>query len=286
MDRKSTNQKEDSDNHINETGENLAPRVKEFYDTFGKTFIRDLIRKNPRVTAVHRLFRQAIPAQAKSILVIGCGSGRDAWELVKRVAPKAKVLAVDISENNIRIAETLFKHPRVKYKIIDILEDDIEGTWQYIVLPDVYEHIPKEHRSDLHIKLKRYLTHDGKIILTCPTPWHQQKLREAGEGLQIIDEDVFIEDIQSFAEAIGGFVGLYKTISIWNANDYFHAIIEKKSGLYMMDSSNYVAIKGNPRLSLGLRFWNAFRDRSKLRTIIRFIRRIRIEKKLRDANVF
>ena len=121
--------------------------------------------------------------------------------------------------------------------------------------------------------------------MTCPTPWHQQMLREQGKGLQIIDEDVSMEDVQSFAEAIGGFVGLYRAMSIWNANDYFHAIIERRSGLYPIDNPNFVAIKGNPHISLGLRLWLAFRDRSKLRTLLRFIRRRRIEKKLRNANV-
>ena len=285
MDRNTSKQTDHNDNHAKETGENMTSKVKEYYDAFGKTFIRDLIRENPRVKAVHRLFREAIPVQTKSILVVGCGSGRDAWELVERVAPQAEVLAVDISGNNIRIAETLFYHPRVTYKMVDILEDDIEGWWQYIVLPDVYEHIPKDRRSDLHQRLKQHLTHDGRIIMTCPTPWHQQMLREQGKGLQIIDEDVTMEDVQSFAKDIGGFVGLYRAMSIWNSNDYFHAIIERKSGLYPIDNSNFVAIKGNPPKSLWLRFWVAFRDGSKLRTLLRFMRRRRIEKKLRNANV-
>ncbi|MDF1700478.1 MAG: methyltransferase domain-containing protein, partial [Planctomycetota bacterium] len=79
--------------------------IEEFYDGFSPTFLRDLAGGNPRVDAVHEFYRQAIHNEARSILVVGCGAGKDAHVLADVIAPRAKVVAVDISENNIRMAE-------------------------------------------------------------------------------------------------------------------------------------------------------------------------------------
>lgn len=255
----------------------------EYYDAFGGTFLRDIICGNRRVQAVHQFLRQAIPRDTERILLVGCGAGRDAWELARRVAPTATILAVDISENNIRLATTLYSHPHVTYRHVDILDGPVGDAWQYIVLPDVYEHIPRPRRVDLHEMFRRSLTNDGRILLTCPTPWYQQMLRERGSGLQIVDEDVTLGDIEAIANHVGGFLSLYRTVSIWNANDYFHAIVERRTGIYPLDSTNHIPIKGYTATSFVNRTCSAFCVHSGLRGLLRLLRAWRIKRKLRDT---
>ncbi len=257
--------------------------VSEFYDKFEHTFVRDLVFGNRRVKAIHRLFRQAVPPDVPRILLIGCGPGRDAWELAEKVAPRAEILAVYISENNIRIARALFSHPRITFQCTDILESRLEGQWPYIILPDVYEHIPRERRNELHRMIQELLTPDGRIIMTCPTPSSQQMMRESGK-LQIIDENVTFADIQEIAEVIGGGISLYRLVSIWYSNDYFHAIIERDLGYHPLDSPNLVEIKGNPPATFGDRLYGKFCTK-RIQDMIHERRYRKIQKKLLDAGI-
>jgi hypothetical protein len=103
----------------------------------------------------------------------------------------------------------------------------LKGKYQVIILPDVYEHIPKMHRETLHAKLSNLLSEDGKIVITIPSPGNQHSLYEKGPGLQIVDKIVTLEDLVKLANDVGGTLTYFNTISVWETNDYIHAMIEK-----------------------------------------------------------
>jgi hypothetical protein len=75
-----------------------------------------------------------------------------------------------MSGENLRLARAIFDHPRSEYRKADVIRDPFDGEWQAIVLPDVYEHIPKAAREVLHEKLDPLLCSDGKILFTVPGP--------------------------------------------------------------------------------------------------------------------
>ena len=205
--------------------------------------------------------------------------------LAERVAPKARILAVDISGNNVRMANALFAHPRVTFQQADATEAALGGTWQYVIFPDVYEHIPIERRPALHVHLASYLTEDGRILLTCPTTWHQDALRAAGSGLQIVDEDVNLGDVSQLAIDVKGFVSLFRTVSIWHSNDYFHAIVDRRGGTSALSAGDHVFIKAHAPQGWLRGAMNAALTRTRLRAVAHRLRRMHYTRKLKRAQV-
>jgi len=202
-------------------------KVEEFYDNFSKKFIEDIVEGNERVEQQQIFLSRAIPANLRTVLVIGCGSGQGAYFIATRIAKKAKVLAIDISSQNIKLAQSMYPHQRVEYRQADIIKDSIEGQWEAVILPDVYEHIPKELRPLLHQKLAKHLSLGGRLLFSVPSPGKQASLFAKGEGLQIVDEVVTLDDLNLVAREVGGVLTYFNMISAWETNDHIHAVVDR-----------------------------------------------------------
>ena len=74
------------------------------------------------------------------VLDIGCGIGAVAYDVAEKSA--ARVVGVDISENNIKIARERYRHPRLEYHVGDALETLPEEKFSVIILSNVLEHLP------------------------------------------------------------------------------------------------------------------------------------------------
>ncbi|RJX16610.1 MAG: class I SAM-dependent methyltransferase [Desulforudis sp.] len=223
----------------------MTDAVKEYYDKFSAKFINDLVFGNARVNQQLRFFAESIPPAASNILVIGSGSGEGVFFIAKNIAKHARLLALDISSENISMAKALFPHKNITYQEQDVLTGGVEGKWDVIVLPDVYEHIPVSARSNLHGKLKDLLSDRGKIILTVPSPIHQKYLRGLGKGLQIIDEDVDLEALLAMADGVGAEIAYFVYVSVWHHNDYIHVILERNtSSLNSITDEDLLPVKG------------------------------------------
>ena len=205
----------------------MPGNVERFYDEFATKLLSDYVVGNPRIARQLEFFAEAIPARAAKVLVIGSGNGHSAHVIAKRIARKASVLAVDISDRNINIAKALFPHRRITYRRTEVVEDALEGRFDVIALPDVYEHIPRDQWPALHRRLNAALDEDGRILLTLPSPAHQAMLRAQDHGLQIVDETVTIDDLLRLARDVGGHLGYFALICVFQTNDYIHAVIER-----------------------------------------------------------
>ncbi|MEM1209452.1 MAG: class I SAM-dependent methyltransferase [Planctomycetota bacterium] len=204
----------------------MSSSVKDYYDGFTGHLVLDFVRSSPRLRAQYAFFEDAIPAGVERVLVVGCGTGEGAHHLATRAATSAKVLAVDISPKNVEIAQALFPHPRIEYRVVDITADDFDAEpFDAIVFPDVYEHIPVDARAGLHAAIARLLRERGRVLLTVPSPAHQAMLKAAGKGLQVVDETVELTDLTRFADDIGGHLKFFSLISVFNIGDYVHAVL-------------------------------------------------------------
>jgi len=204
-----------------------ARRVEAFYDAFSERLLRDYLIPNRRVLAQCTFLRDALSGDERRVLVIGCGSGQVTHEIAATMTRRADVFGVDISGSNIAIAVALFGGRRLSYQRLDVLEDAVDGTWDVIVLPDVYEHIPATSRELLHGKLKRMLGESGRILLTFPSPGHQAMLHAMGVGLQVVDETVTLDDIMRMADDVDAAMTYFGYVSVFRTNDYVHAVLER-----------------------------------------------------------
>lgn len=216
--------------HTSSSPANSGETQAQFYDSFAETFVRDWVYGNSRVDAQQRFILASLPASPASVLVIGCGLGQVAAAIAKQLREPTKVLGVDLSETAIKYARALFRAQNLAFARVDVLADDLDGSWDVIVLPDVYEHIPRERRGDLGRTLSRLLAPRGVLVLTCPHPRHQAWLRSKGYRLQPVDENVTLADVGALADQVNGTLIYYRLVSVWRTGDYFHAAIQRLPG--------------------------------------------------------
>ncbi len=207
--------------------------AKSFYDQFDRKLVNDYVGGNPRMlTALEFMKDEVGKCGASRILDIGCGLGWSSHTLASMASVKS-VLAVDLSSELIKTAKRIFGHPKIEFQQMDVTDCDrsLSGKFDAIVMLDVYEHIPVAARPAFHQALGLLLSDTGFLLLSCPTKDHQRSLRENNpDGLQPVDEDVDIPDLESLAEALQGRVDTYRLLNVWNPRDYLHAVIRRSKG--------------------------------------------------------
>lgn len=199
-----------------------------FYDQSTKRFIADYLNANARiVSAIQMLIRQ-LPLNPRNILDIGCGIGWSTHE-VSIHYPESTVQGIDLSSNSIAVANSLFKRNNNSFAKKDVTKDSFSENdyFDAIIMIDVLEHIPSSKRNNFIAAIDKILLTSGRFIVTCPSIHFQNYLREKGEGLQPVDEDITQEILLEIAEQLGGELIYFNYVSIWQTNDYFHAVIEK-----------------------------------------------------------
>lgn len=256
----------------------MSSSVQEFYDAFSGKLVRDYVNGNLRIDFQLGFLKRCVPPNAGSVLVIGCGSGHAPFFIAQKVAPRARILAVDISPENIGVARSLFRHKRIEYRRLDVLAEAPAGSWDVIVLPDVYEHIRTSDRPLLHRNLASSLDERGRVVMTFPSEGHQEMLRRRGAGLQVIDEVVTLDDLQVMAGEVSAALTYFAMISVWSTNDYVHAVMERlPEQMCPLSACSPLSIKGEAggpgrmlrvgfgRCGLCWRPWRAWRVRTRLR---------------------
>ena len=202
--------------------------VKAYYDEFSTRLLHDYVLGNRRVNLIRIFEKRAIHPATRRILEIGCGVGTNADFIRRKVAKNAEIVALDLSSSNIEIARALFPHPRITFLQADVLTFDPSGKpFDLIVLPDVYEHIPRDKRAELNAKLGVLLAEEGKVLITCPAPGYFTWMVENKCELQVIDEPVTVHDLIAIAEAVAGTISYLCMVSVGLANEYMHVLIER-----------------------------------------------------------
>ncbi|MEJ2722066.1 MAG: class I SAM-dependent methyltransferase [bacterium] len=139
-----------------------------------------------------------------------------------------RVVGVDISENNIGIAEAYAGvFDNAEFRVLDIIENadqmDALGVFDVILLPDVIEHIPKDRYTALFGSLERALSPSGRVLLTFPSPGYQEYLRSHHpEHLQVVDETVRPADIVSSTSLE---LHYYSRRDVWMRKQYVHVVL-------------------------------------------------------------
>lgn len=207
---------------------NNYTEAKNFYDKFTKKLVTDYISGNIRMEEALDFVVSHIPNNVTRILDVGCGIGWSTFEMSKAF-PDCTIFGVDLSPNSISCAQQLFKKENTNFRQADVTKDEIysSNTVDAIVMIDVLEHISESDRYDFIEHINRLLNENGLFIVTCPTVYHQNYLREKGEGLQPVDEDITLDIMNEIAKQMNGEITFFSYKSIWHSNDYFHAVIQK-----------------------------------------------------------
>jgi len=205
--------------------------IADFYDEFNARLLRDYVIGNPRVDAAVQRVISVITPNTRNVLDVGCGIGTSSAEYLQR-APWIEVVGVDISPANINTASKLFTNSKLRFCVSDMSEAPADAPFDLIAMLDVYEHVPREHWPTFNQVIARSLGECGVVVMTTPSPLHQEYLRaHKPDGLQIVDETVELKDIVQLAADIGATITLYEWVNVWRTNQYVHVVLERQPQL-------------------------------------------------------
>jgi SAM-dependent methyltransferase len=142
---------------------------------------------------------EGIDLRAARVLEVGCGSGYYT-ELLANLGVSSYV-GLDITD--VLFPELRDRFPEFDFEQGDITTDDVEGTYDLIVLIDVIEHIVEDEKlSSAMEHLKGALAPGGVLVLAPVTPrpthhlfyvrlWSLEEVRERFPGYVVGDPEPF-----------------------------------------------------------------------------------------------
>lgn len=204
--------------------------VQAYYNKFSKGFENDFVKGNQRVFCQIQFVESLLHADISRVLIIGCGYGDLVPYIRKKLGEEIEIYGVDIGDEGIAVAKRAFAKGNNHFLVEDITKNEISlsGKFDLIIFPDCYEHLPTSERPVVHQHLSKLLSDDGMVALTVPSLTKQADLRRRGEGLQIVDEDVSLEDCLQLATDVEGKLAYFSLKTAWKAGDYYHVLICRK----------------------------------------------------------
>ena len=167
------------------------------------------------------------------VLEIGCGIGT-LTGLLARYLRKGEVLAVDISPRSVEIArKRLADAHNVMFTVSDMTDFDNPALFDFIVLPDVLEHIPESQHGNLFRQLADHMHANSVILIHIPHPRAIDYIRKnSPDQLQIIDQAVEADSLINNAVASGLTLVSYFSYALFDReNDYAVITLKKKNDI-------------------------------------------------------
>lgn len=212
-------------------------QVSEYYDKLWREpELKKLNSINSRHRFILRNLKRAGLKKNSEVLEIGCGNGILS-SFIARYIPKGKIVAVDISQKTIELAKQMHKkYNNIEWKISDMTNFNYEGKFDFVVFPDVLEHIPIEAHYNIFKTIRQLVRENSIILINIPHPitleYHQ---KYAPHLLQIVDQPLHT-DILSKAIYDNDFY--FETLESYavfhDVNDYQNIIIKPKNELKKM----------------------------------------------------
>ena len=203
--------------------------VIRFYDEYSSRQQR--IGVNERHESIFRLLKEKGLKPNHKVLELGCGIGTFT-SLIIPYLNQGKILAVDISDKSIEIANKKYSSSNTKFLAVDATTYDFKDkTFDVIVLPDVLEHIPIELHDALFNKLQSVLNDNGFIFIHIPNPYFLKWCESnRPEDLQVIDQPITTDILVESTYKNNLFIEELKTYSIWvKDKDYQYIVLRKNN---------------------------------------------------------
>ena len=168
--------------------------VENFYNTFKEH--QKKLGVNIRHRTIFKNLKNAGLKPNSKVIEVGCGIGTVSG-LIINFLTEGTFVGVDISKESIELASQTFKNNKnANFLVNDMSNFSHPQIFDFVVLPDVLEHIPVEQHSNLFKVLAKHTTPDAVVLINIPEPnclnWAREK---HPEKLQIIDQSLSMQDL-------------------------------------------------------------------------------------------
>jgi len=220
-------------------------QIGKWYDDFAGQQVRTSV--NLRHYRIMEFLKAAGLRKNNRVLEIGCGIGTLTGLLLKYLRT-GEVLAVDISPESISIARKRLAHSSsVSFLVSDMTDFSNPDPFDFIILPDVLEHIPVSQHKDLFRILAGHMHERSVILIHIPHPRALDYIRSASPTqLQIVDQSLEASLLLENAYASDLVLINYVSYSLFDReHDYAVITFRKKSAVRLspLPKSHIIARK-------------------------------------------
>jgi trans-aconitate 2-methyltransferase len=204
-----------------------SEQVGKWYDGFAGRQVKTSV--NLRHYKIMEFLSSAGLSRNDRILEIGCGIGTLTGLLV-RYLRKGEVLAVDISPESVEIARKRLSHAsNVRFMVSDMTDFSHTELFDFIILPDVLEHIPVDQHRRLFRTLADHMHDNSVILIHIPHPRALDYIRNTDPGqMQIIDQSVEADTLLQDAYDSGLNLVSYNSYSLFDRKHDYAVISFRK----------------------------------------------------------
>ena len=204
--------------------------IKDFYDSFTEYELKSGV--NLRHFTIFNKVIQTGLRRNHQVLEIGCGIGQ-LTGLISGYLRKGKLVSTDISPGSVGIAmKRVPPSPKMEFIVSDITQFEYPEKFDYIVLPDVLEHIPVEHHFEVFGKLSKLMYDHSKIIIHIPHPKIIEYERmHHPEKLQIIDQPISAANFLQACYPHQLILETYEAYSLFHEQHDYVFMILKREGM-------------------------------------------------------
>ncbi len=204
-------------------------QIGKWYDDFAKHQVKTSV--NLRHYRIMEFLVRAGLKKNSRVLEIGCGIGTLTGLMAKYVK-RGEIIAADISPESVSTArKRLSRNRNVDFLVTDMTDFSHPGIFDFIVLPDVLEHIPLEQHRNLFDTLASHMHENSVILIHIPHPRALEYLRERSpDQLQIIDQSVEADILTGNAYEAGLELVNYLSYSLFDRKHDYALITLRKRG--------------------------------------------------------
>lgn len=207
--------------------------VKTYYDNYvGR-------QRNQGITPRHRFILKRLKQYGlksnSKVLEIGSGIGTLSELIVKEVK-NGYFLGCDISERSIEVCNAELKHSYTDFLVTDMSNFKSDIQFDFIVFPDVLEHIPESEHALIFQNISKCIHEDSIVVINIPEPKYLNWVRhKRPELLQIIDQSLSMQDLMNNTYSAGFFLEEILPYAIHtNVPNYLSIIFSRKAELSEM----------------------------------------------------
>jgi trans-aconitate 2-methyltransferase len=217
--------------------------VRKWYNTFSAK------QQKTGINLRHySIFNQLIDSGMKkqhNVLEIGCGIGT-LTQLIHSYLKKGHLVATDISNGSIETAQKrIGRSDRLELVVSDMSDFKSSKKFDFIVLPDVLEHIPVDQHLNLFRVIAEHMHAKSRIFIHVPHPKALAFIRENfPEQLQIIDQSIGADEVMNTTYPNNLELIHYKAYPLFHKeNDYVSILLKLNENIQLTQLTKYIIIR-------------------------------------------
>jgi len=202
--------------------------VKEYYDTFKEH------QKHLGINIRHRTIFKNLKALGlkpdSNVLEIGCGIGTVS-SLILKFITRGSFVGLDISSESIEMAKKRNAfHKKVEFLVNDMSNFTHKTKFDFVVFPDVLEHIPVEQHANIFKTIAGLTTPNAVVLINIPEPYTLDwSRRNTPEALQIIDQSLSMQELCNNSYPYGFYMYSMTPYGLRYEHEEYLSIVLKKN---------------------------------------------------------